>query len=50
VAKMLRPRGFFLSNNAVFPPPPMDSSVNFITVAYSGRPNDGDTIFWYRRE
>lgn len=50
VAKMLRPRGVFLSNNAVFPTPPMDSSVSFITVAYSGRPNDGDTIFWYRRE
>ncbi len=50
VAKMLRPRGFFLSNNAVFPTPPMDSSVSFITVAYSGRPDDGDTIFWYRHE
>ena len=50
MARMLRPRGLLLSNNAVFPTPPMSSSFRFITVAYSDRAGDGDTIFWYQRE
>lgn len=50
VAKILRPQGLLLSNNAVFPIPPMSSSAQFVTVAYSDRTRDGDTIFWYQRE
>jgi SAM-dependent methyltransferase len=50
VARMLRPGGFLLSNNALLelPVTPMRSA-GYSTVVYSDRQNDGDFVFWYRR-
>ena len=47
---MLRSGGFLLSNNTLplLPSSPM-RSVDFLSVSYSDRPNDGDAITWYRR-
>jgi hypothetical protein len=47
---MLRPGGFLLSNNTL-PLLPSSSmrSVDFLSVSYSDRPNDGDVIAWYQR-
>ncbi len=48
---MLRPGGFLLSNNTLplLPSAPM-RSVDFLSVSYSDRPNDGDVIAWYQRQ
>jgi hypothetical protein len=47
---MLRPGGFLLSNNVlpVLPSIPV-RLVNFLSLSYSDRPNDGDVISWYQR-
>jgi len=50
VEKMLRPGGFLLSNNALLElPGARMHSVNYETVVYSNRANDGDHIVWYQR-
>jgi hypothetical protein len=50
VQSMLRPGGFLLSNNTLplLPSLPL-RSVDFLSVSYSDRPNDGDAIAWYQR-
>ena len=47
---MLRSGGFLLSNNTLplLPSSPM-RLVDFLSVSYSDRPNDGDAIAWYER-
>lgn len=50
VEKMLRPGGFLLSNNALLElPGARMHSVDYETVVYSNRANDGDHIVWYQR-
>jgi hypothetical protein len=50
VEKMLRPGGFLLSNNALLELPSSTvHSVNYTTVVYSERADDGDHIVWYQR-
>lgn len=48
VARMLRPGGLFLANNAVFPTPPMKPSAGYLRVVYSDRQHDH--FYWYQRE
>ena len=50
VSAMLKPGGFFLSNNALLelPVTPVHSA-GYLTVPYSSRTDDGDHIVWYRR-
>lgn len=50
VEEMLRPGGLLLSNNALLELPGSKiHSVNYLTVVYSSRADDGDHIVWYRR-
>ncbi len=50
VERMLRPGGFLLSNNALLELPASKMrSVDYLTVVYSDRPDDGDHIVWYQR-
>ncbi len=50
VEHMLRPGGFLLSNNALLELPSSGvHSVDYETVVYSDRANDGDHIVWYQR-
>ncbi len=50
VEKMLRPGGFLLSNNALLELPfSRVHAVDYLTVVYSDRPDDGDHIIWYQR-
>lgn len=50
VERMLRPGGFLLSNDALIELPfSRIRSVDYSTVVYSDRPNDGDHIVWYQR-
>ncbi|MBI3650366.1 MAG: hypothetical protein HY231_04895 [Acidobacteria bacterium] len=51
VEAMLRPGGFLLSNNALLELPTTNvHSLNYTTVVYSDKPNDGDHIVWYQRD
>jgi hypothetical protein len=48
--RMLRPGGFLLSNNALLELPfSRVRSIDYLTVVYSDRPDDGDHIIWYQR-
>ncbi|HKY29673.1 MAG TPA: hypothetical protein VJM12_17165 [Pyrinomonadaceae bacterium] len=50
VESMLKPSGFLLSNNALLELPSSRlSSVDYVTLVYSDRPDDGDHIIWYQR-
>ncbi|PYR54410.1 MAG: hypothetical protein DMF91_26885, partial [Acidobacteria bacterium] len=49
VSKMLRPGGFFLTNYAVFPSAPMESTASLVTTVEFDRQHNGDTVFWYQR-
>ena len=49
VSKMLRPGGFFLTNYAVSPSAPMESTASLVTSVEFDRQHNGDTLFWYRR-
>jgi hypothetical protein len=50
IESMLRDGGFLLSNNALLElPVGKMKSVNYLTVVYSDRPDDGDHIVWYQR-
>jgi hypothetical protein len=49
VERMLKPGGFMLSNNALLEFPFFRvHSIGYSRVPYSARPDDGDTIVWYR--
>lgn len=51
IERMLRPGGILLSNNALLELPNAKiHSVNYNTVVYSDKPNDGDHIVWYQRD
>ena len=50
VSKMLRPGGFFLTNYAVSPSAPMESTASLVTTVDFDRQHNGDTLFWYRRQ
>lgn len=50
VERMLRPSGIMLSNNALLELPfSRMHSIDYLTVVYSDRPDDGDHIVWYKR-
>ncbi len=50
IESLLRDGGFLLSNNALLElPVSRMKSVDYLTVVYSDRPDDGDHIVWYRR-
>jgi hypothetical protein len=50
IESMLRDGGFLLSNNALLELPfSKMKSVDYLTVVYSDRPDDGDHIVWYQR-
>jgi hypothetical protein len=50
IESMLRDGGFLLSNNALLELPVSKmKSVDYLTVVYSDRPDDGDHIVWYQR-
>lgn len=50
VARMLRPGGIMLSNNALLELPfSRVRSVDYTTVVYSDRADDGDHVVWYQR-
>jgi SAM-dependent methyltransferase len=47
IGSMLRPGGVFLTNTAVFPPPPLKPSAQYLKVAYTD--TEYDEFFWYER-
>jgi hypothetical protein len=49
VASMLHPGGFFVTNYAVSPPPPMAPEASLVTPVFWDRQRNGDTLFWYQR-
>jgi SAM-dependent methyltransferase len=49
IARMLAPGGFFLTNYAVSPLPPMESQPSLRTPVFWDRQGNGDTLFWYGR-
>lgn len=50
VDQMLRPGGIMLSNNALLELPfSRVRSIDYLTVVYSDRENDGDHMVWYQR-
>jgi hypothetical protein len=49
IAKMLKPGGFFLTNYAVAPQPPMEAAANLTTSVYFDKQKNGDAIYCYRR-
>ncbi len=49
VSKMLRPGGYFLTNYALVPAPPLEPSASVISPVFFDRQQNGDTMFCYRR-
>jgi hypothetical protein len=50
VEQMLRPGGLLLSNNGLLELPFCRvRSIDYLTVVYSDRPDDGDHMIWYQR-
>jgi hypothetical protein len=47
-AAMLRPGGVFITNTAVLPTPPLQSSASYLRVAHT--PDRYDELFWYQRQ
>jgi hypothetical protein len=51
VERILKPGGLLLSNNALLELPHSKMhSLNYTTVVYSDKANDGDHIVWYQRD
>ena len=51
IGSMLRQGGFFLTNYAVVPPPPMEPTASDVTAVFFDRQQqNGDTLFAYRRK
>jgi hypothetical protein len=48
VAAMLRPGGVFVTNTAIFPTPPLQSSASYLRVAHTAERYD--EMFWYQRQ
>ena len=49
LASMLKPGGFFLTNYAVTPRPPMETTASETTAVFFDRQQNGDTIYAYQR-
>ena len=49
IAKMLKPGGWFLTNYAVSPLPPMEPAASQTTTVYFDKQRNGDTIYAYQR-
>ena len=49
ISKMLKPGGFFLTNYAVTPSAPMETTASVKTAVFFDRQGNGDTIFAYQR-
>ena len=50
IERMLRPDGVLLSNNGLIELPfSRVRSIDYLTVAYSDRTDDGDHMIWYQR-
>jgi len=49
IAAMLRPGGLFLTNYAVSPLPPMEAKAAAVLPVFWDNHQQGDTLFWYRR-
>jgi SAM-dependent methyltransferase len=49
ISRMLRPGGFFVTNYAVSPLPPLEPSTSIVTSVFFDRQQNGDTLFCYRR-
>jgi len=49
IAKMLKPGGFFLTNYAVKPMAPMETTARFTTAVFFDTQRNGDTIYAYLR-
>ena len=50
VARMLRPGGLLLSNNALVEVPSIGMrSIGYSKTLYSNREEDGDLIIWYQK-
>ena len=49
ISRMLRPGGFFVTNYAVSPLPPLEPSASIVTSVFFDRQQNGDTLFCYRR-
>jgi len=50
ISKMLKPGGFFLTNYAVTPLPPMEAAASQTIAVDFDRQHNGDTIYCYRRQ
>jgi hypothetical protein len=51
VERMLRPGGILLSNNGLIElPSSRIRSIDYLTVVYSDRTDDGDHMIWYQRQ
>ena len=49
VASMLKPGGFFLTNYAVTPRPPMETTASGTTAVFFDTQQNGDTVFAYKK-
>jgi chemotaxis methyl-accepting protein methylase len=50
IAKMLKPGGFFLTNYAMAPMAPLETSASLATAVFFDQQQNGDTIYCYRRQ
>jgi SAM-dependent methyltransferase len=49
ISKMLRPGGYFVTNYAVSPLPPLEPSASIVTSVFFDKQGNGDTLFCYQR-
>jgi SAM-dependent methyltransferase len=49
IASMLKPGGFFLTNYAVAPLPPLESKAGIVTPVFFDKQQNGDTVYCYQR-
>jgi SAM-dependent methyltransferase len=49
ISKMLRPGGYFVTNYAVKPVPPLEPSASIVTSVFFDKQGNGDTLFCYQR-
>jgi SAM-dependent methyltransferase len=49
ISKMLRPGGYFVTNYAVAPLPPLEPSASVVTSVFFDKQQNGDTIFCYQK-
>ena len=51
IGRMLRPGGFFLTNYAATPPPPLEATASHVTAVFFDRQQqNGDTLLSYQRK